>query len=112
MRSSRFPIERNNPPSNYYSKVVSDWICLVTSQFTRLFYCERENIAHIQSGDTLVSSTKLISGIFRKDLLPAGNRLVTNPFISLGSFKEDCAHDFKSSKAITVSPLNNQSMIE
>ena len=25
----------------------------VTSQFTKLFYCERANIAHIQSGDTL-----------------------------------------------------------
>ena len=32
-------------------KVVPDWICLVTSQFTKLFYCERANIAHIQSGD-------------------------------------------------------------
>ena len=25
----------------------------MTSRFTKLFYCERANIAHIQSGDTL-----------------------------------------------------------
>ena len=34
-------------------KVSPDWICMVTSRFTKLFYCERTNIAHIQSGDTL-----------------------------------------------------------
>ena len=34
-------------------KVSPDWICAVTSRFTKLFYCEGANIAHIQSGDTL-----------------------------------------------------------
>ena len=29
------------------SKVSPDWICAVTSRFTKLFYCERLNIAHI-----------------------------------------------------------------
>ena len=29
-------------------------MCPVTSRFTKLFYCERANIAHIQSEDTLV----------------------------------------------------------
>ena len=33
-----------------------DIICLVTSQFTKLFYCGCANIAHIQSGDTLDSA--------------------------------------------------------
>ena len=28
-------------------KVSPDWICAVTSRFTKLFYCERPNIAHI-----------------------------------------------------------------
>ena len=35
------------------TKVSPDWICAVTSRFTKLFYCEGANIAHIQSGDTL-----------------------------------------------------------
>ena len=35
-------------------KVSPDWICAVTSRFTKLFYCEGANIAHIQSGVTLV----------------------------------------------------------
>ena len=29
------------------TKVSPDWICAVTSRFTKLFYCERLNIAHI-----------------------------------------------------------------
>ena len=29
------------------TKVSPDWICAVTSRFTKLFYCERPNIAHI-----------------------------------------------------------------
>ena len=36
------------------TKVSPDWICAVTSRFTKLFYCEGANIAHIQSGVTLV----------------------------------------------------------
>ena len=35
-------------------KVSPDWICAVTSRFTKLFYCESANTAHIHSGDTLV----------------------------------------------------------
>ena len=35
------------------SKISPDWIGMVTSRFTELFYCERENIAYIQSEDTL-----------------------------------------------------------
>ena len=38
-------------------KVSPDWICAVTSRFTKLFYCEGANIAHIQSGDTFTSSS-------------------------------------------------------
>ena len=30
-----------------------DIICLVTSQFTKLFYCGRANIAHISNQETL-----------------------------------------------------------
>ena len=30
-----------------YNILCPDWICLVTSQFTELFYCERAHIAHI-----------------------------------------------------------------
>ena len=32
-------------------------ICLLLSQFTKLFYCERAHIAHIQSGDTLAAKS-------------------------------------------------------
>ena len=28
-------------------KVSPDWICAVTSRFTKLFYCKSPNIAHI-----------------------------------------------------------------
>ena len=35
------------------TKVSPDWICAVTSRFTKLFYCEGANIAHIQSRVTL-----------------------------------------------------------
>ena len=38
---------------------------MVTSQFTKLFYCERANIAHIQSGDTLDVFNSLL---LRKEL--------------------------------------------
>ena len=37
----------------HHYKVSPDWICAVTSRFTKLFYCEGANIAHIQSGVTL-----------------------------------------------------------
>ena len=40
---------------NLNIKVSPDWICAVTSRFTKLFYCESANTAHIQSGDTLVT---------------------------------------------------------
>ena len=39
------------------TKVSPDWICAVTSRFTKLFYCESANTAHIQSGDTLLPLT-------------------------------------------------------
>ena len=43
-------------------KLSPDWIiCLVTSQFTKLFYWERANITHIiQSGGTLPDSWRKV----------------------------------------------------
>ena len=40
---------------NYAPKVVPYKICFVTSQFTKLFYCEHANVAHIQSGDKKIA---------------------------------------------------------
>ena len=40
-------INDNNKQSRWIAKVSPDWICAVTSGFTKLFYCERPNIAHI-----------------------------------------------------------------
>ena len=37
----------------YQTKVCPYWICMVTSRFTKLFYWERANSEHVQSGDTL-----------------------------------------------------------
>ena len=48
-----------NPNPNRNPKVSPDWICAVTSRFTKLFYCESANTAHIQSGDTLTLTPTL-----------------------------------------------------
>ena len=68
----------------YSAKVVPEWICMVTSQFNKPFYCERANIAHIKSGDNLVISTAvrdhLIPNILQ--LLRVQNKLTLNSMVS------------------------------
>ena len=59
-------------------KVVPDWICLVMSHFTKLFFCERTNIAHIQYGDTLISNSNVFSFVGRCLTGPAQSALIFN----------------------------------